>query len=263
MTELRSRLCEGWIRHRRYTPKHHEFRYPIFMTWLDLDELARVTAISSLWSLERFNLVSFFRKDYLGGSAEGDLTSEVKNRIKNQTGHSFDGRICLLTHCRFLGICFNPVSFYFCYPKGEDQPRYILAEVNNTPWHERFYYVLDTQTSPKHNGKWTFEFDKAFHVSPFMPMNLRYLWRFSLQDANVIIHMELHQQQQVCFDATLQLQSHAMTQQAMRNIPLHYPFMTCKVVVLIYWNALRLWLKGIPAYDHPGNKKSLNNGDLK
>lgn len=262
MSQLRSRLCEGWIRHRRYTPKHHEFRYPIFMTWLDLDELSQVSAISRFWSLERFNLVSFFRKDYLDRS-KGCLTDAVKSRIKNQTGHSFDGRICLLTHLRFLGICFNPVSFYFCYPTGEDQPRYILAEINNTPWNERFCYVLDTQSSSKGNGKWTFEFDKTFHVSPFMPMDLRYLWKFSLQDTNLVIHMALHQQQQTCFDATLQLQTTAMTQQTMRNLPLRYPFMTSWVVILIYWNALRLWLKGIPSFEHPAKKTPLNNGDLK
>ena len=250
MSHLNSRLFEGWIRHRRYKPKNHAFSYPIFMSWLDLEELDQVMAISKLWSLERFNLVSFFRKDYLG-DARQDLTSAVKKRIEEQTGDSFTGRICLLTHLRFLGFCFNPVSFYFCYPEGDGQPRYILAEVNNTPWNERYCYVLDTRHSPLKNEKWIFELDKAFHVSPFMPMQLRYLWKFSLHEPNLTIHMQLQQENQCCFDATLQLKAQAMTPRSMRNIPFRYPFMTCSVVILIYWQAFLLWLKGIPSFDHP------------
>ena len=179
MSNLNSRLFQGWIRHRRYLPKKHSFRYPIFMSWLDLDELDQVMALSPLWSLERFNLVSFYRSDYLG-DAEQDLSDAVKYRIKEHTGESFKGRICLLTHLRFLGFCFNPVSFYFCYPVGTESPRYILAEINNTPWNERYCYVLDAGESPVQKDKWEFEFDKAFHVSPFMPMAQHYRWQFSL-----------------------------------------------------------------------------------
>ena len=109
MSPLNSRLFEGWIRHRRYSPKKHSFRYPLFMSWLDLDELDQVMALSPFWSLERFNLVSFYRSDYLG-DAGLDLFAAVTNRIKEHTGEFFKGRICLLTHLRFLGFCFNPVS---------------------------------------------------------------------------------------------------------------------------------------------------------
>jgi len=250
MKQLNSRIFEGWIRHRRYQPKNHAFRYPVFMNWLDLGELDQVMARSKLWSLERFNLVSFFRKDYLGDAGQ-DLTSAVKQRIEEETGDLFTGRICLLTHLRFLGFCFNPVSFYFCYPEGAEQPRYILAEINNTPWDERHCYVLDTRTSPLANEKWTFEFDKAFHVSPFMPMQLRYLWKFSLHGRNITIHMQLQQENQCCFDATLLLKAQDMSQWSMIAIPLRYPFMSCWVIILIYWQALLLWLKGIPSFDHP------------
>ncbi len=250
MKPLHSRLFEGWIRHRRFKPKAHAFRYPVFMTWLDLNELDQVMAMSRGWSLERFNLVSFFRKDYLGDAQE-DLTRAVKQRIQEQTGDVFCGRICLLTHLRFLGFCFNPVSFYFCYPEGSEQPRYILAEINNTPWNERYCYVLDTRHSPSQGGKWTFEFDKTFHVSPFMPMQLLYIWKFSMRGPDLIIHMQLQQEHACCFDATLQLKSQEMTPRSMLTMPLSYPFLTCWVVLLIYWQALRLWLKGIPFHDHP------------
>ena len=84
MRDLNSRLFQGWIRHRRYLPKKHSFSYPIFMSWLDLDELDQVMALSPLWSLERFNLVSFYRSDYLGEAGQ-DLSDAVKNRIKEHT----------------------------------------------------------------------------------------------------------------------------------------------------------------------------------
>lgn len=252
MNLLHSHLYQGWVRHRRYTPKPHAFRYPVFMSWLDLNELEQVMLISKFWSLERFNVVSYFRQDYLGDSNQA-LSAAVTARIQAQTGNDFSGRICLLTHLRYLGFGFNPVSFYFCYPDNSTAPRYILAEITNTPWGERYCYVLDTRTSPlaAGNDKWTFVFDKAFHVSPFMPMNLAYCWKFSLRNNHLTIHMQLLENGQTCFDATLQLKAVAMTQQSMRTIPLRYPFMTLAVVVSIYWQALRLWLKGIPFFNHP------------
>ncbi|MFI3222631.1 MAG: DUF1365 family protein, partial [Methylococcaceae bacterium] len=136
MSALNSRLYQGWIRHRRYLPKKHSFKYPLFMSWLDLAELTEVMAISPYWSLNRFNLVSFYRTDYLGDAGQ-DLSDTVSQLIKEHTGANFKGRICLLSHLRFLGFCFNPVSFYFCYADGSDTPRFILADINNTPWNER------------------------------------------------------------------------------------------------------------------------------
>ena len=251
MTPLHSRLYEGWVRHRRYMPKSHAFNYPVFMTWLDLDELDQVMAMSQFWSFERFNLVSFYRKDYLGGQTGHDLSSAIKNRLKEHNGEFFEGRICLLTHLRFLGFGYNPVSFYFCYPEGSESPRYILAEINNTPWNERYCYVLEVEEGSSQKHKWSFEFNKAFHVSPFMPMEQYYRWQFSLNESNLTINMQLEQDNDCCFDATLQLKSKAMTSAEMRNLPLRFPFLTLSVVMSIYWQALRLWLKGIPFYSHP------------
>lgn len=251
---MNSQLYLGWVRHRRYLPKAHAFRYPVFMTWLDLDEITAVFSLSRLWSIGRFNWVSFWRADYLGSPVQ-DLKAALVDRLQAETGSDFVGRICLLTHLRFLGYGFNPVSFYFCYPEGSEQPRYIIAEITNTPWDERFAYVLDTQQSASQGRHWRFDFPKAFHVSPFMPMDLDYCWQFSLRDEHLTIHMQLFKSHICQFDATLQLKAEALTPKSMTRIPLRFPFMTLKVVLGIYWQALRLWLKGIPFFSHPQPKR--------
>lgn len=250
MTHCDSHLLKGWVRHRRYTPKPHRFRYPVFMSWIDLDQLSSVVKTSPWWSCERFNLVSFYRRDFLA-PIKDDLKTAVRKKIQQQTGTEFFGKVCLLTNLRYLGFSFNPVSFYFCYPEEAKYPRFIIAEINNTPWDERFCYVLDTQSCPGKKGKWTFKFAKAFHVSPFMPMNLLYQWHFCLQQENVTIHMRLKQEDKACFDATLQLKSVAMDRKNMWRVPIHYPFITLTTLGRIYWQALRLWLKRIPVFDHP------------
>ena len=93
MTAFKSQFFQGWIRHRRYLPKKHTFFYTLFLSWLDLEELNQVVAQSPFWSLERFNLVSFYRRDYLGNKNQ-DLSEAVKLCIKQHTGETFNGRIC-------------------------------------------------------------------------------------------------------------------------------------------------------------------------
>ena len=126
-----------------------------------------------LWSVERFNLVTFRRRDYLGPR----ILRWARRYGSGFEKRAFDpaGACACLTHLRQWGLCFNPVTFYFCEdPDGALQA--VVADVHNTPWNERHAYVLDArdQSGPD----FRFEFDKAFHVSPFLPMDMRYDWRF-------------------------------------------------------------------------------------
>ena len=121
------------------------------------------------------------------------LKENVLSRLESLTGERPDGRVMLLTQLRYFGFHFNPVNFYYCYD-GKGTLRWVLAEVRNTPWNERHYYAV--------NGQDAKPTEKAFHVSPFNPMDMIYHWRFNDPDNTLHMHIENHQEAKV-FDATL------------------------------------------------------------
>lgn len=253
---INSRLYRGSVRHRRHLPKKHAFTYQVFQVWLDLDEADNVHKLCPFWSSNRFNLVQFRRSDYMAG--EANLKQTIINRIKQETGKNFSGKVYLLTNLRYYGFCFNPVSFYFCY-NDKEQLEFILSEVNNTPWNERHTYVHELDPSQKNHSptdSLTFNHKKDFHVSPFMPMNLDYKSQFNINASTLVVHMELFKQDDFMFDATMNLKGEPLTKKSAWLVPFRYPLMCFKVVAGIYWQALKLWLiKGIAYIPHPAGKK--------
>ncbi|HEY9277365.1 MAG TPA: DUF1365 family protein, partial [Methylotenera sp.] len=129
----------------------------------------------------------------------------------------------------------------------------MVSHITNTPWGEDYAYVHDFEkaTAGSNENTHAFKFDKAFHVSPFMPMDIQYDWSFSMQDDAVQIHMTNLQNSKQIFSATLSLQRMEITQPRLNRLLISYPFMTFKVVAGIYWNALLLKLKRVPFHSHP------------
>lgn len=250
---LKSALYVGTLRHRRFAPTTHTFTYRLYMTWLDLSELDRVFRSRWFWSTERPTLSWLRREDYLGDAQLG-LDVAVREVVEAKLGRPVRGPIRLLTHLRTFGHCFNPVSFYYCYT-SEERLEAIVAEITNTPWNERHTYVMAAAAGEPTPAGIRFRFDKRFHVSPFMPMDIDYDWRFRVPDDRLSVHMINRRGADTVFDATLDLERREIDGTSLAAALVAFPWITAKVVGGIYWNALRLWLKRTPLYPHPSTPR--------
>ncbi len=250
-----SAVYEGTVRHRRHEPQAHAFRYRMAQLYLDLDEVDAVFASSHLWSRDRRNLAEFRRGDYLGDPSM-PLADAVRDRAAEVLGRRPDGPVRLLTHARYFGFVFNPVSFYYCHAACGDLDC-IVAEITNTPWKERHAYVLPVGDAELRGRALHWRFAKRFHVSPFMAMDRDYGWRFTRPGDDLHVHMDVLRDGHREFDASLHLQRRPLDAASLRRVLWRYPLMTAQVVGAIHWQALRLWLKRTPIHDHPTRAISL------
>jgi DUF1365 family protein len=236
-------------------PVGHAFSYRMFMLYLDLAELPQVFERRWLWSARRPALARFRREDHFGDPAV-PLADSVRDLVASETGRRPGGPIRLLTHLRYFGHVFNPVSFYYCFDEDDSRVETIVAEVTNTPWGERHCYVLPQSMNAGKNGHGRYFPEKVMHVSPFMEMDIDYDWRFNAPGQTLTVHMENERQGRKIFDATLVLEREEINGMALARALTAYPLMTVKVVAAIYWQALKLWLKGAPVHDHPGKGRA-------
>jgi len=256
---MKSCIYQGQVRHRRFSPRPHAFNYSLYLMYLDLAELPDLFKPFWLWSNGRFNMASFWRKDHAGDPARS-LDDVIRERIQQHTGRRPQGPIRLLTHLRYLGFGFNPVSFYYCFDAQDKKLETIVCEVNNTPWGEQHLYVLSEQDRSEQNisgedelksSRMQFKRSKEFHVSPFMPMDIQYDWRFAVPDEHLYLHMQNFQQDKKLFDATMNLDKIPISSSSLARVLIGFPLVTVKVVIGIYYEAMRLWLKKVPFYSHP------------
>ena len=248
--EEHSGIYEGWVRHRRYAPVQNRFRYHVFFMYLDLAELPEVLDPYWLWSARRPAPAWFRRRDYHGDAAV-PLDEAVRATVAEHTGSRPRGPIRLLTHCRYFGYVFNPVSLYYCFDESGTTVETILAEITNTPWQQRRGVVLPPAMNIGDAPVLRYRFKKDFHVSPFMPMDIEYDWRFLTPGEKLIVHMMDYRRGEKLFDATLSLRRVPRTGWNMTRVLCAYPLLTLKVVTAIHWQALRLKLKGAPFHRHP------------
>ncbi|HEX5056538.1 MAG TPA: DUF1365 domain-containing protein [Gammaproteobacteria bacterium] len=248
-------IYRGTVRHRRYTPRANSFNYSLFMLYLDLDELPGLFDPYRFWSARGRALACFRRGDYLF-KPDLDLAEEVRQIVQRETGHRPGGPVRMLTHLRYFGYCFNPITLYYCFSSDGSMVEHILAEVRNTPWNERHCYVLSVSEDEAPRGKFAFRHAKSFHVSPFMKMDMEYAWNVTAPAESLVVHIENMRDGEPCFDATLTMHRQPVTQANLDRALLAHPFMTLKVILLIYYQGLKLWLKRIPFVPHPGHTKT-------
>ncbi|MBS1718011.1 MAG: DUF1365 domain-containing protein [Armatimonadetes bacterium] len=235
-----SAIYTGWVRHRRFHPGARQFTYPLFMTYLNLADLKSDSWIGK-WSRTRIK-----PDDHFCGPVD-DFETAVRSKAEELLGRGISGPICLLTNARQLGSVFNPVSFFYLF--DEDKLSAILAEVHNTPWNETHIYPLAC------NDKQVWEFEKEFHVSPFMDMAQTYTWRLTPPDASLVVHMENFEVSEKVFDATLTLRRRELSFRALAFTQLRFPFTSLRVLPRIYWQAFLLWASRHRYFPHPTKRE--------
>ncbi len=237
---MKSALYAGYINHTRHIPKTHSFRYPFFMWFLDLEEIEKGISFGKWVSSVGFALSRYRRSDYLGDTKES-LAKCVKQKMEELTGQPVLGKVFGLMNLRTLGLYFSPVNFYYGLDR-EGVPSHFLAEVSNIPWNQRHYYghLLTTAENSPTN-------DKNFKVSPFNPeKDQTYKWIIGTPGNDLEINLGVHDERGHIFEAALRLKKNPFSLKTARRFIARTPAMTVVIVLRIYWQALRIFLKGIP-----------------
>lgn len=243
---LHSALFPGHVTHHRLMPKEHRLAYRIYSLLIDLDELPELDRRLRLFSVDRFNLFSFHQKDRGDGSG-ANIKAQVEMTMRAAGLEPDGGRITLLTMPRLLGWAFNPLSVFFCHDRN-GVVRAILWEVDNT-FGERHAYFL--QASPGPDGEIVQGCEKAFHVSPFMDMDLSYRFTVRPPTEKLSILIDTFGTDGLVLKARHLAHRRELTDAALLRAFLAIPFLTLRVVGGIHWEALKIWLKGIKLRRHP------------
>jgi hypothetical protein len=236
-------LYEGTIRHRRREPAQ-EFTHRLTLAYIDLAELPGL--LGGRLIRRRPGLLRLRRRDYLGPVGV-PLDVAVRDRVVALGGERPAGPIRLLTQLRSWGLCFNPVSFYYCLDAGGEGVQSVLAEVTNTPWGERHAYLLSAQGGAVLQAR----FAKALHVSPFMGMDHVYEAHATEPGRTLSVHIDSQRGGQTAFDATLSLTRRELSPASVAHLSARHPLATARVLALIYGHAVGLKLAGARVHPHP------------
>lgn len=246
---MESGIYSGTLRHRRFSPVRNEFTYPLFMVFLDIDQLPELMKISPLSGYNRWNWVSYQERDHFGDPAK-TLRERIRQDARSKGVVIPEGRIFLLSHLRYLGYNFSPVSFFYCYD-GQNKLQMILAEVNNTFGETQNYWLTPAGETPAGNNK-KYRFLKTFHVSPFMKLGNEYEWTFTPPGERLISQTISHEAGHAIFDSTLKLERREWSRKELHRALIRFPWVTAKVIAAIHWQAVKLFFKKVPVVAHPG-----------
>ena len=235
----------GWLRHRRFTPVEHEFNYPAFMALLDVDRLEPLMRVSRFTSYNRWNWAAFDERDHFGDPRlplrDGWQMMRARRRSAGRPHPAG-------TFPRVLGYGFNPVSFFYCLARA-GQIQLMMAAVSNTFGGRHNYWLRPERATEEQSGAFRAAAPKALDVSPFLERDLDYTFAFTRPADRAVAHIRTMKQGRLVLDATLSLDRRPWSAQEVRRVLIRHPAMTLSVVARIHWQALRLWAKGVPAYE--------------
>lgn len=244
MSDLRSHLLRGKVRHRRTQPMVYELEHDVFYLALDLDEIDRVDDGLRLFSRGRRNVLTLRDRDHFVPEA-ADLRASVHGHLQAEGFDTTGWRVTFIATPRVLGYQFNPASFYLCRD-AEGVMRVVILEVHNTH-HERHLYTL----RPQRQGKaWVDEMEKDFYVSPFIDMDASYVVRVQDDPESLRIAISESERGLPLLTATVVLKRARLTDRMLTRMLLHIPFVTQKTTLAIHAHAWRLWRRGVRFHRH-------------
>lgn len=241
-------LYVGRVVHERHRPVRHRLAYGVFFLLLDLDEIDACAAQSRLFAHNRFGVLSFYDRDH--GPLDGTpLRPWVERHLKEAGLQDPGGRIMVACFPRLWGYVFNPLSVYYCFDR-DGRLTAVLHEVRNT-FGELHGYLLPVASDATAGGAIRQEVAKEFHVSPFIPMAARYVFRLHVPDERFVLVIEDYFEDGLGLTAVMTGTRRPLTDRALLAAVARHPLMTLKVIAAIHWHALRLWLKGVPFLSKP------------
>ncbi|MGH8403028.1 MAG: DUF1365 domain-containing protein, partial [Gammaproteobacteria bacterium] len=245
---MNSHLYRGKVMHQRMQQVAYRFVYDVFNLYLDIDELPALQQKCRLFSHNRFNLFSLYDRDV--GARENTPLRPWLERLLRQRGIELaGGKVFLLCYPRIFGYVFNPLSLWYCH-HSDGSLSAIVCEVHNT-FGETHHYIL----APAHGGvmAWDAEYRtrKAFHVSPFVQPQAEYHFHFSAPGERVRVLINEFTNDAPLLNAGMTGTRLPLNDATLLGLFMHIPFLTLKVIGLIHWQALKIWLRGAPFYKKP------------
>lgn len=252
--QSQSAIFVGKVGHSRFAPRPRSFSYPVYMAYLDLDELegrsgAKPFAGSRLFttSSKRRWVPAQFRRDDFYGDADRPLSEEIRALVERRTGSRPTGPVRLLANLRTFGYQFNPIAVYYCFEADGERLSHVVADVSNIPWRESYAYVFSAEPDGSTIDGTA---KKMMHVSPFLEMDYTYRMRTATPTDELGVLVSNSRDDVVEFSAALRLRRTPATARQLRRTLMRFPAMAISVTAKIFWQALKMKLRGYRWYTH-------------